>query len=134
MSEPIKHTCCKKLYVGEYSMTTYECGKTAKVERDGKHYCGTHDPVAIKARDDKRSMVFRQKYEAECDYRRKNAESAAEQKRRADCYDDLFHNLRDIDRRLRECISLGLSAAEAYDSFYSENVQEAIARATGATP
>jgi len=28
----------------------WKCGKTAKVEHEGKHYCGTHDPVKLAAR------------------------------------------------------------------------------------
>lgn len=35
--------------------------------------------------------------------------------------------LRDLDARLRECMALGLSAAEAYDSFYQETMAEALA-------
>lgn len=35
--------------------------------------------------------------------------------------------LRDLDARLRECMALGLSAAEAYDSFYQETTAEALA-------
>lgn len=34
--------------------------------------------------------------------------------------------LRAIDARLRECARLGLTAAEAYDSFYQETAAEAL--------
>ncbi len=36
-----------------WSRYVYECGKTAKVERDWKWYCGIHDPVAVDARGEK---------------------------------------------------------------------------------
>ena len=35
--------------------------------------------------------------------------------------------LRDLEARLRECMALGLSAAEAYDSGYQEATAEALA-------
>lgn len=38
----------------------YPCGSNATVERDGKWYCGRHDPVAVKARQEKAHA----KYEA----------------------------------------------------------------------
>lgn len=37
------------------------CGNTVKVERDGKWYCGVHDPVAKKARDEKREKTLQLK-------------------------------------------------------------------------
>jgi hypothetical protein len=44
---------------------------------------------------------------------------------------DMFDALESIRSRFTEAIALGLSAAEAYDSFYQEIVDEAIAKATG---
>ena len=40
-TEPQK--CCKEVY-GRYSGCLEQCGKKAKVVRDGKPYCGIHDP------------------------------------------------------------------------------------------
>lgn len=45
---------------------------------------------------------------------------------------ELIEALQSLDRRFRVGIELGLSAEEAYDSFYQEIVSEAIAKATGA--
>ncbi len=39
-----KHTCVKPVWVSYHH---YPCGKTAKVQRDGKWYCGTHDPERL---------------------------------------------------------------------------------------
>jgi hypothetical protein len=41
--------------------------------------------------------------------------------------DAAIQALRDLDARLRECMALGLSAAEAYDSLYQEATAEALA-------
>jgi uncharacterized Zn finger protein (UPF0148 family) len=53
--------CCATVYPRETfgAFHGYRCTKNAKVERDGKSYCGTHDPEVLKARDEKR----RQKWE-----------------------------------------------------------------------
>ena len=40
--------------------------------------------------------------------------------------DACIEALRALDARLRECARLGLTAAEAYDSFYEETVAEAL--------
>lgn len=48
--------------------------------------------------------------------------------------DDLKAALEMLDVRLRECIEVGLTAREAYDTYYQEVVSDAITRATGATP
>lgn len=36
---------------------SYACGRRAKVERNGKHFCGTHDPQKREARARKRIAV-----------------------------------------------------------------------------
>lgn len=41
------------------------CRRQATVERDGRHYCGTHDPVARKARQEERDTAWRARYDAE---------------------------------------------------------------------
>ncbi len=43
-------TCCKRVW-GSGSFTGHICGKTAKVEREGKSYCGMHDPVRVAEKD-----------------------------------------------------------------------------------
>lgn len=51
------NTCCGRSYAGYKFGRSGTCGKKAKFERDGKWYCGIHDPVAVssrvKALDDK---------------------------------------------------------------------------------
>jgi len=47
---------------------------------------------------------------------------------------DLLDALMELNARLLRCSALGISSAEAYDSFYQGIAQEAIAKATGETP
>lgn len=39
-----RHTCCASIW-DKYSFRSNACGKTAKMEHEGKHYCGIHDPL-----------------------------------------------------------------------------------------
>jgi len=95
--EKIKYKCCATIYFGTLGMHHKPCSKTAKFERDGARYCGTHDPVAVAARDKQRDAEYKRKWEAERQERAANAAAAAEQKRRADCYDELLNSLNDLN-------------------------------------
>lgn len=46
MSE--QHTCVERVSNNPNWTTFRECGNKAKVEREGKWYCGRHDPVKRK--------------------------------------------------------------------------------------
>lgn len=46
--------CCATVYGSGYG-PGYACQKRATVERGGRKYCGTHDPVAKRARQSKRN-------------------------------------------------------------------------------
>ena len=50
-----KHTCAARVWRGYHS---YTCGKAAKAERDGKWYCGTHDPERLRAKDEAREAKW----------------------------------------------------------------------------
>lgn len=60
-----KHKCCGSIQSDTYRRVP--CSRTGSIERDGKFYCATHDPVAVQARRDK----SRAKWEA--DYAAKQA-------------------------------------------------------------
>lgn len=47
-----------------WSRTPTLCGKRAKVLRDGKPYCGVHDPVTVEARRAARMKVSSLEYDA----------------------------------------------------------------------
>lgn len=49
--------CCAEVWQ-RHSMRPYCCGAKAKVERDGKFYCGRHDPVASAAKAAARATEF----------------------------------------------------------------------------
>lgn len=87
MSE--KKTCCAKVYGPGYFRGKC-CGKTAKIERNGEWYCGTHDPVRVEERRKARREAGQARWDAECAARKAKEAAAIEQKRRSDCYDDLL--------------------------------------------
>ncbi len=52
---------CVEIVRGGGGFDYFQCGNKAKVERDGKHYCGTHDPVRRAVRQAKRDAVYEAK-------------------------------------------------------------------------
>ncbi len=54
-----QHKCCKRIETGWF--TDKACIRTAKVERNGKWYCLTHDP---ERRKEKRQIREKIKYDA----------------------------------------------------------------------
>ena len=55
------HKCCTRVFSGGL-YTGILCGRNAKFERDGKHFCGTHDPVARAAKDEARINFWRDQF------------------------------------------------------------------------
>ena len=89
-----KHDCCASVSPGTYSFRHSKCSKTAKYERDGKWYCGTHDPVAIKARDDARNEKWRiERAENKAQANEKDATEKL-QAHKAACFDELLEALK----------------------------------------
>jgi uncharacterized Zn finger protein (UPF0148 family) len=84
MSE-VKHTCCTR--VGDW--LGHACGKNAKYERDGKWYCGMHDPVAIKTKREAKNAEYAEAYNARSASEKAVFDKAKETQRRADCFDEL---------------------------------------------
>jgi uncharacterized Zn finger protein (UPF0148 family) len=55
--------CCAFVYrPGRFRASP--CAKAAKVERDGKLYCGTHDPLAAQARRDATYAKWKAEHDA----------------------------------------------------------------------
>lgn len=116
-----KPKCCGQVSPpGSYR--SYNCGKNASLEHDGKHYCKLHHPPTVWAKRDARNAKLDAEWE--------------EKKRRADAYDQLVERvkeleqtLRTIDGRLRQCFDDPITAREAYDSFYQEIVAAALSKA-----
>lgn len=49
MTKPVEKTqCCVRVFSSDrMDFRGHMCAKNATIERDGKWYCGTHDPVAM---------------------------------------------------------------------------------------
>ena len=86
-----KHTCEGHVFSDYWSRT---CGKSAAHEHEGHWYCKTHHPPAVAAKSAARSELLQAKWDAEREAARAKRLAADEQKRRADCYDDLLTELR----------------------------------------
>lgn len=72
MPKTEKHQCSGKVW---HDLHYYPCSINATVERDGKWYCGIHDPVKVKEREEKTDAEYRYRREiADEKYRRVNAE------------------------------------------------------------
>lgn len=52
-----KHTCTTLVY-SSWSIRWGGCGKPAKVERNGRWYCGIHDPVKLAAKRAERDAKY----------------------------------------------------------------------------
>lgn len=110
--------CCKTVFSGHWPT---QCRSLAKVEREGKHYCGKHDPVAVDAREKARNEKWRAKFDAEQAAHKAAMAEKEEKTRRADCYPDLLEALRAV-------ISVADRSTVEFDLAHA-----AIAKATGET-
>jgi hypothetical protein len=54
--------CCHKVWAGVFN--PYPCGNKAKVVRDGKFYCGRHDPVAVNEKRAAKNAAWNAKFNA----------------------------------------------------------------------
>lgn len=58
---------CDRQIMSQGEFHIHQCTRRAKIERDGKSYCGLHDPVVVaakdKARKAKRHAEWKQKQE-----------------------------------------------------------------------
>ena len=90
------NTCCKQISYG-YGFRTYmkSCGKPAKVERDGKHYCGIHNP----AREEVRAAARNARWEASREADRAAVLSRREEAHKAACFDTLVTALETLLKR-----------------------------------
>ena len=77
-------TCCALVF-GEWSYHT--CGAKAKIERDGKFYCGRHDPEKIAAKRAERNAKWDADWEAKQKQREAEEQAKREQERKAAALD-----------------------------------------------
>lgn len=125
--KPEKGTkCCVRVHSGGY-VRGHQCGKAAKVIRDGKPYCGIHDPVAVRARKDKRNAEWKERWDAEAAARAQAEAARAERDRRAACFDDLLAALVSMVGLVR--LKYGNLDADIWGEVVK--AEEAIAKAKG---
>lgn len=128
MSEKI-HLCSATVQQGFHS---YGCSNLAKIERGGRWYCGTHDPVAVKAKRDARNARFMRELDARVAEREQAAASQAELERRAACFDDLLAALTGLLAQTSRCFALNASG-ETAKVYAMDTARAAIEKATKVT-
>lgn len=89
--------CCEMIYRQSYR---HQCPKSGKIERDGKWYCGTHDPVRIKEKREERDRKWSERFRAQREDSEQRERDEAEQKRRADLFPCLLKSLSET----RDCL------------------------------
>ena len=82
-----QQTCCGRRWDGYHYR---DCSKPAKVEVEGKHYCGIHNPIAIAEKQAKRDAKWAEERKAEAKARAAKEDAA----RRAECFPDLLAALK----------------------------------------
>ena len=125
MSEAIKPKCCGQVRSAG-AWRSHPCGKNASMEHEGKHYCKTHYPPTVQAKRD----ASHAKWQAQWDAQRVREQAAhdadAEQKRRADAYEQLVDRVKELEGALRDAVDCGMvpksSAADGGASKYSAQV------------
>lgn len=85
-----KYTCCGVTFSRGCPS---KCTRLAKVEVEGKHYCGIHNPIAIAEKNSIKHAEWEAKHEAIDAARAANKAKQAEIERRADCYPELLEAL-----------------------------------------
>jgi hypothetical protein len=66
---------CEARIFGDWGRS-HQCGRGAKYEYDGKHYCKTHHPPEVKRRDEDRTKKYDEHYN---EFREKLRRRAAEE-------------------------------------------------------
>ena len=90
-SKTLMPRCCDTKYERGWPR---QCSMKSKVERNGKHYCGRHDPVAVEDKRKKQNAKWEAEFSAEKEARKTAAAEHAELKRRADAYPRLVELVR----------------------------------------
>lgn len=121
MTSELKPRCCARVNSGGFFSS--QCSKNAKFEREGKHYCAIHDPVARKAKNDKWLIDFNLKRDAQTKAWEEAALKKAQIERRAGCFDELLEALKNL--------SMYYEPKDASDSRAFDAAKSAIAKAVG---
>lgn len=106
MSEAIKPKCCGQVWSAG-AWRSYPCGKNASMEHEGKHYCKTHHPPTVQAKRDASHAKRKAQWDAQrvCEQAARDAD--AEQKRRADAYEQLVERVKELEELLNGVLLMG---------------------------
>ena len=69
-NKPERVKCCHRIFRGSFTFRGKACSRFATVERNGRHYCTQHDPVAQKQAQEKRHETYKERWDAESKVRR----------------------------------------------------------------
>lgn len=123
--------CSERVFEGFHS---HQCSKSGKIERDGKWYCGTHDPVRIKEKREERDRKWSEKFRAQRSAREQREKDEAEQKRRSDLFPELLEALEKLLGMFESEIHNEYDGTSALESRLAEadEARAAITKARGA--
>lgn len=89
-----KPTCSKSVWYAGYH--TFPCTNPGKVQRDGKWYCGIHDPVRLEARRAERVAKEKAEFRARQERAARQDAERRERNRRADLFPELVATLETV--------------------------------------
>ena len=101
MSKAVKPKCCGQVWPAG-AWRSHPCGKNASMEHEGKHYCKTHHPPTVQAKRDASHAKFQAQFDAQRVREQAERDAAAEQKRRADAYDQLVERVKELEGALKQ--------------------------------
>ena len=116
MSKAVKPKCCGQVWPAG-AWRSYTCGNNASMEHEGKHYCKTHHPPTVQAKRDASHAKFQAQFDAQRVREQAERDAAAEQKRRADAYDQLVERVKELEGALKQI-------SEIEDQMYGADWEE----------
>lgn len=99
MSE-LKPTCCKVISYNGWPQG--KCGKPSKIEYEGRHYCGIHNPIAKAEKNAIKNAAWKAEREANDAAQAKALAARKELERRAACFPELLKALQQANTLLAE--------------------------------
>ncbi len=100
-SQNNKPRCSATVYGGGFRSPP--CSNPGKVERDGKWYCGTHDPVRVEKKRKERDKQWNAEWDKKAARQEENRAKRTEIERRAAAYPDLLEALKAASDHLDYC-------------------------------
>ena len=126
--QAIKKTCCKRVFHGR-SFTGHPCGKPAKIEHDGKTYCGIHDPVRLKECNDAKVASERAHWARQREQNERAMVIVTENERRLALFDEMLEVLREVSRTLT--LEDALHPDYGWAEFVMERIVPVLAKVEG---